>query len=144
MLLTCGLNCPISLSSSEALTASISTKPNVEFGAINPGYTCFPDASITISCLAGFITVASPMFAIFPSIIEIKLFSITFPFPKCALAPKIKIDLLCFGAGVCWANPNKEINKRTICFFIINCIYSETLCNFLLRYHNGNDRFLFS
>lgn len=28
--------------------------------------------------------------------------------------------------------------------FMISCIYSETLCNILLKYHSGSDHFLFS
>ncbi len=62
---------------------------------------CLPSALITISCLDGLKFVAFVIVAIFPSIIEIKQFVSNEPFPICAVAPNIKIDLDCFEAGVC-------------------------------------------
>jgi hypothetical protein len=61
--------------------------------------------------------------SILPFLKPMALFSKTDPFPKCALAFRIKIDFSCFGAGVCCAlltNDIPNINvKRTIFLCII-------------------------
>ena len=62
-------------------------------------------------------SLASATKVILPSLNPIALFSRTVPLPMCAVPFKIRTDLDCFGAGVCWAlviidkqNTNNSIN----------------------------------
>ena len=117
----CGFIIPISSWSLVAFTASISTKPRVVFAAINPGYTCFPLAFITEPNLA-VVAIALPTKVILPSLNISSEFSMTSPFPKCAVAPSMEYAVVCWSAGVCCAVlfPIKQKNSTLyIIFFII-------------------------
>ena len=97
---------PVSSSSTDALTASISTSPRLVFRAIIPGYIWEFVASIIVSY---FLMLASVRIlptdwatkSIVPLLKPITLFSIVWPFPIWATAPKINTDLSWIGAGVC-------------------------------------------
>ena len=103
------------------LTASISTRPNVVLGAIKPGYTCFPVASIIVPLKAIFELVASATAINIPFSKVMILFFITPPLPIWAVAPDMVIILFCKGAGVCCAKTTKLklINTSVVIFLNI-------------------------
>ncbi len=55
--------------------------------------------------LRAILILESPTKVILPSSNMISEVSMTSPFPKCAVAPSMVIASVCFGAGVCCAQP---------------------------------------
>ena len=60
----------------------------------------------------------APTYSIIPFSKIIKLFSMTEPLPRCALAPLIAIRLCCAGAGVCCAYSMHTL--KSVVMFIAN------------------------